>query len=204
MLMKKALRILKKTLLIILAIVIPLAFLAGVVWALDFTGVINFYKFAQKVPVVGTMLPVPEDEKAVKKTPLQLENEKLRSEVEEFRQRLKKETGNLQKKINSLQKELEAKERENEKLKSDKQGLQETVDSLEIWKEEQEGQKLSYESLGRYYAEMKPAKAASIMKNLDNDVTIGILLNLEDEQVTAILSAMEDAKAAEIVNGMRQ
>ncbi|KNZ70883.1 MgtE integral membrane protein [Thermincola ferriacetica] len=199
----KPFRILKKILLILFLLALIFGFIAAVLWALDFTGVLNVQKMGQKIPVVGKYI-ADDNNKQSEKSPLQLENEQLRMENRQLKEQLDRQKRQLSGEIEDIKHKLAVAEEKNKKLAKDKQSLQNTVDSLQEWKSQQEGQTLSYESLGRYYAEMKPDKAAQIMNNLPDDVTIGILLNLEDEQVTAILSAMDPKKAASIVDQMRK
>ncbi len=201
--MKKALRVIKKIALILLIIILTIAFIGGVIWALDFTGVINFYKTASKLPVVGKMIPKPEGTKP-KKTPLQLENEKLREGNKALQDNFAKQTAELQKKMQDAEHQLSVAEEKNKRLETEKKALKGTVDSLQLWKESQQGEDLNYKSLAKYYATMKPDKAVKIMENLDNDVVAGILLNLDEETAASMLSAMDPKKAADVMKQMKQ
>ncbi len=182
----------------VLIIVFSLGLLAGIVWVLDFFAVLNVYRTVQKIPVVGKMLPVKDEGKSkqagqVVLSPLETENKKLAGEIE----KLKKNAGDLEKR-------LEVANKEKQSLLEAKNSLQTTLDSLQAWKDQQEGTKLSYEKLAKYYAEMKPDAAVRIMSNLSDEVNIGILQNLGDEQAAKILSAMDPGKAAGIIDKMKR
>ncbi len=173
---------------------LSLGFLAGTVWALDYFAVVNISKIIREIPVVGKMLPAPKEGPSKKpKNPLEDENKKLSSEIE----RLKINAGGLEKRLEVIQKEKQS-------LVDLKNNLQATLNSLQTWKDQHEGAKLSYEKLAKYYAEMKPEAAVKIMNNLSDEVIIGILQNLNDEQVAKILSAMDPNKAAGLVDQMKQ
>ncbi|TLM91508.1 MAG: hypothetical protein FDZ75_06085 [Actinobacteria bacterium] len=94
--------------------------------------------------------------------------------------------------------------KEKQLLEAKNRGLQTKADELQAWKTEQQKQvvKTDFPQLAKYYAEMKPAKAAEIMKLLSDEMNVGILQNMEDDQVAKILSAMDPAKAADLVEQM--
>lgn len=57
----------------------------------------------------------------------------------------------------------------------------------------------TYQNLAGYYAGMKPAAAAQILKNQDTREVAGILANMDSDQAGEILSAMDPALAARLV-----
>lgn len=187
----------KRVLSRILIVIVSLGVIAGTVWVLDFFAVISVYNTVYKIPVIGKVLPEKQNSKTrkpkVEKNPLEDENKRLAAEIE----KLRKTTGELEKRLEVVNKEKQS-------LVDSKNGLQAALDSLQTLKDQQEGAKLSYEKLAKYYAEMKPASAVKIMENLSDEVNIGILQNLEDEQVAQILSAMDSTKAANLVDKMKQ
>jgi len=186
----------RKVLAAVSIIIIVLGLTAGIVWVLDRFAVIDAYGIAKKVPVAGKLLPEKKaDDKnskpAAKPNPLEEENRKLADDIN----RLKEDIGKLEKQVETANTEKNI-------LQEEKDSLKTALETLRSLQEEQEGAQISYESIAKYYAEMKPDAAVKIMNNLSEEVNIGILQYLEDEQVAAILSAMDPVKAADLVDKM--
>lgn len=56
--------------------------------------------------------------------------------------------------------------------------------------------------LARFYGEMKPANAAAVIKELDDETVLAIFSKMEDDQVAKILSVLEAERAARLTEDM--
>lgn len=182
-------------------IIIVLLVISAVAFLLDYLSILPVSRTVQKVPIVGR-LAAKEETVEVKDTA-----ELIAEAVSAEKKTAALETDRYKKKIGQMDQQTAVMSKEKQLLEAKNQGLQTKVDELQAWKNEQQQQqvpKADYTKLASFYAEMKPAKAAEIMKNLSDEMNIGILQNLEPDQTAKILSAMEPVEAArlvEIMNG---
>ena len=190
MAIKRAFKI-STILIFILLVVSAAAFL------LDYISILPVSGTLQKVPVVGK-LAAKKDEPAAKSAA-----EMVEEAVAEAKKSAAGEIERYKKKIGELEQQIANTSKEKELLEAKSKGLQTKVDELQAWKnEQQQAVKTDFSKLAKYYGEMKPAKAAEIMKNQSDEMNVGILQNMEDDQVARILSAMDPVKAADLVEQM--
>lgn len=190
MAIKRAFKI-STILIFILLVVSAAAFL------LDYLSILPVSGTLQKVPVVGK-LAAKKDEPAAKSAA-----EMVEEAVAEAKKSAAGEIERYKKKIGELEQQIANTSKEKELLEAKSKGLQTKVDELQAWKnEQQQAVKTDFSKLAKYYGEMKPAKAAEIMKNQSDEMNVGILQNMEDDQVARILSAMDPVKAADLVEQM--
>jgi hypothetical protein len=89
--------------------------------------------------------------------------------------------------------------------KDDKQQKQIVLSKKEIEKqkkEQQAAEKKRISKLARLYNEMKPADAAAVMDDLDDDMTIAILQKMDEGQASKILSVFDPDKSARLTKIM--
>lgn len=72
----------------------------------------------------------------------------------------------------------------------------EEVEKLTQQRQAEEKKRVS--KLARLYNEMKPADAAKILQDMDNDIVISIFQRMDESQVSQILTEFEVSRAAEI------
>lgn len=184
-------------------LIIVLLVVSAAAFLLDYLKVLPVAGLLQKVPVVGKL--AGKQEVAAKST-----EELIREAVAEAKKNSAAEVDRYKKKVGEMDQQSGIISKENELLEAKSRGLQTKVDELQAWKTQQEQQNAvntNYPKLASYYAEMKPAKAAEIMKNQSDEMNVGILKNLEGDQVAKILSAMEPSTAArlvELIGGKQQ
>ncbi|BBB93183.1 MAG TPA: magnesium transporter MgtE [Methylomusa anaerophila] len=69
-------------------------------------------------------------------------------------------------------------------------------------KQKQQEEAKRWSKMARLYDSMKPAEAAAILKQLDDNTVTAILNKMEDEQVAKILALFDPAKAADLTREM--
>lgn len=181
-------------------IIIILLVVSAIAFLLDYLSILPVSGMVQKVPIVGRL--AAKDEAVKVKDAAEL----IEEAVAEAKKTAAAETDRYKKKIGEMEQQAAVISKEKQLLEAKNQGLQTKVDALQAWKNTQQQQqqvaKTDFPKLAQYYAEMKPAKAAEIMKNLSDEMNVGILQNLEADQVAKILSAMEPGTAARLVELM--
>jgi flagellar motility protein MotE (MotC chaperone) len=110
-------------------------------------------------------------------------------------QSLKSEMWKIWQDIEAKRKDIESKKREIEKLRAEQ---------TEIKKKGSEAQSKELENTAKYFASMKPTKAASIMNNMDPKEVARILLKMNEKAASDILSRMDPKKAAEVTTYMER
>lgn len=69
-------------------------------------------------------------------------------------------------------------------------------------REEQEAEKKRVSKLARLYNSMKPADAAKIMADLDDEIAIAVLQKMDEAQAAKVLAAFEPAQSARLTQSM--
>ncbi|MBZ4653167.1 MAG: MgtE intracellular region [Peptococcaceae bacterium] len=164
-----------------LIILCLIAIVLGGLWAADKAGLIDLRIALQKIPVLSKYAkepaPVP---KIPVISPIEQENQKLRSDLKDFETK------------------LTAFENEKTKLLEQIYQLQQELTELRAYKEKNENKAIHAKQLALYYSEMKPEAIVKVMENLDDDTVITILPLLNKEQTGKILALMEPQRAARI------
>ncbi len=96
--------------------------------------------------------------------------------------------------IETLRKEVIKEKANIEKMYSELLGLKGMIKEREKQKDVEEEK--VYSNLAQVYGNMKPAKAAEILSNLDNPVIVQILLRMPPRKMAKVLSAMDPARSA--------
>jgi flagellar motility protein MotE (MotC chaperone) len=181
----------KKTLIIsILLIVLNIGLIIGLLYLLNYIGVVNAEAILSKLPGFKR--------RPVKITWTMLEEEelqKIRDSIEEKLKVLKKEEARLkvkEKKIEKREKELKLWE---EKLAEEERLFEERIAQYE-------DQEAKLNKLAKYYQSMNPREAALILENLDDMTVINILRRMKDETVAITLMKMDPKRASEISRKM--
>lgn len=180
---------LKKSLFIILAIVI----LLGAFYALIYFNIIKAPAFAQNLPFInqseGNLKP---------KSPLDREREE--------NARLKELISSKDNEILSLKKQLEEIEKKEESLEKAELGYKDEIaalqDSLDFLKSKQIDQASAYKNMASYYSEMDSKNAAELIAGLEDEDIIGIFEKMETEVVAEMLQEMPRDKAVNISQKM--
>lgn len=110
-------------------------------------------------------------------------------------------------KLMKKQRELEARERELKLLEKRVEEQINTLKQLSLEVEEKLNKISAIQDerlklLAKAYSEMKPAKAAQQLVNMDKDMAVKILSQLKSSQVASILSAMPPEKAAVLAEAL--
>lgn len=115
----------------------------------------------------------------------------------------------LQKTIEDLELDLAREQNTIARLEDSRQELQQELKQLkEETRLKQEtlehiqGTKLGYEKMAKYYSNMKKAKAAAILVELDDEAIIGILQYMDPDAASAILGEIEPQRAADLTKKM--
>lgn len=156
------------------------AVIIGGLWAANAAGFIQLKDYAKKIPLVSTFFkdPVPEENNIPTISPVEQENQDLRSQIKTLEERILALEGEKVKyleQISQMQQETSA-------LNSYKADTEKFIDNSK--------------QLAEYYKKMKPEAAVSIMNNLDDSTVLAILLLLDKEQASKILSLMDPQRAA--------
>lgn len=102
------------------------------------------------------------------------------------------EPDSVEKVLAELDKEREEKKKQQENIKE----LEQKIENLK--KEDEKKNDVNISKLAKVYNAMKPADAAQIMKNLNDELVIEILRRVKQRQAAKILSQLPPARAARI------
>lgn len=189
----------KKGFRLTLLIIAFIGIIIGVVYALDFLGIINFSNMASKVPIIGQYFS---DNKPLK---VNSDNNKGKNEqvkgLMEANQKLADSNKDLQNKLTVMNNQLN-------KINTEKSDLENKYNE-ELAKSQAQNdpsqknlEDEKYRKLAKYYSSMKPDAAVKIMNELDDYLVIEILNRVDADQTTKILSKMDPKKAANISKQM--
>ncbi|KUK13718.1 MAG: hypothetical protein H5T91_01105 [Synergistetes bacterium] len=160
------------------------------------------YPYAIKLPYIGKYVERFTSDLRTRFTPI----ERRRMELETWAKRLRELEEKLRKELSQKEAELEAEkkklEEEKAKLEEEKKRLAELMAKAT---QEFSGKAISEEEarrLASYYAAMRPADAAAIINNLDEDLAVAILKNLDYERAAKILTSLDPNKAARLISKM--
>lgn len=164
---------------IIITLIILIAVFVPVFWAAKAAG-FNISAFLSQMPVTRMFFKPPpqEEEPIIPVSPLEKENQELRSKVTE-----------LERKIADL-------EGEKTRILQEFAQYQQELVSLREYKEKSENFIVNTQQLASYYKEMKPEALAEIMDNMDDYSVLLILPLLDKEQSGKILDLMDPRRAA--------
>jgi flagellar motility protein MotE (MotC chaperone) len=118
----------------------------------------------------------------------------------------------LEKDISEKTKAIDRLTAENQKLNQEVTTLQATNKALKATAstpavkpaESDAAMAAKYKQLAAYYSNMKKAKAAAILAQLDDEYVIGILQNMESETAADVVSEMDPQRAAVLTKEMLQ
>lgn len=171
----------------VIGVILVLILLAG---AGIYLGLIKLPASFAKLPVVGALMPQTEDD--TKKVTVSKDLfDRTVGKLEKELAAAKKENADLSKTIRQLQQELKVAGQD--KTESQISPTSGTADSVD-----------KYKKLAEYYANMKKAKAAAIMAELDDDTVIGILQKMGSDTAAGVLSEMPPKRAAVLTKKMTQ
>lgn len=193
----------------ILLLISVLAVLAGLVYTLDWLGVIdagktiakltgdNPAKIADKSKQAAVK---PTAKSTAKSTAKRVTKEASQNSTDSRLETLQKENTQLKATAGNLQKQISALTAEKEALSQKQLSMEQEILNKDTAADSTSTKTDSFKQIAKYYAEMKPQDAVAILKNLDDDTVIGILVNLDSDQTAKILTAMDAKKAAQLIN----
>ncbi|MHB8170476.1 MAG: MotE family protein [Thermincolia bacterium] len=182
-------------------LVVPILVLGGTVYLLNWLGVIEVNRYAAKVPLVNKWVyedKVDAKKEVVKLDPLVAENKKLQEKIKQMETKVKETETKIADATTKNKKDKELLERQKQELEQNLKVLEDDVKAAQEAKAETEIKAAGYDKLALYYAQMKPKNAAAIMDKLDNQTVIGVLDRMESEQAAKILSLMDPERAAKL------
>lgn len=162
----------------------------------------SVYPYASRIPYIGKYVERFTSEMRTRFTPIERRRYELEvwaKRLRELEERLKREIAERESKLEEERRRLEE---ERNRLEEERRRLAELTESLS---KELSGKRISEEEakrLASYYAAMRPAEAAAILSNLDEDLAIAILRNLDQDKVAKILASLDPGKAAQLISKM--
>ncbi|MCR4400735.1 MAG: hypothetical protein QHH05_00990 [Syntrophomonadaceae bacterium] len=170
-----------KTALRVTVIVVVLVAVAGAWLGLMYARILPIASSIARLPVVGTLLARSDGEQQppeVDVAALQAENQQLKLQLQAKSRQVELLTARLR-------------EAQQSAAKPGDEGAAPPPDTDAVYKE-----------LAGYYSSIKPAKAALVFNELDDDTVIGILQQMEPDTAGQILAALAPARAAVITRKM--
>lgn len=164
---------------IIITLILLIAIFVPIFWAANSTG-FNINAWLSKMPVTKMFIkaPVMSEVNVIPVSPIEKENQELRSKITE-----------LENKVSSL-------EGEKTKIMSENAQSQQELIALREYKSQRENLIINTKQLASYYREMKPQAVVNIMNNMDDNTVLLILPLLETDQSGDILALMDPRRAA--------
>lgn len=167
----------KRLIITILILGVIFAF-AGLLLALNATGVFDIKAAMADMPVIGKRFQT--DDPLLIVEPLEDENKSLRKEIEE---------------LEALLAEREKTATDLNKLKEDYQQQIEQLEAKIITISQKDTQNAQ---LAQIYSKMEDVEAVRIFNNLDDDTVIGILIKIPTDKTASFLAAMDPIRAAKL------
>lgn len=165
--------------LIITILILGIVFaLAGLLLALNATGVFDLKTAMADMPLVGKRFQT--DDPVMIIAPLEDENKSLKKEIEELEELLKE-------KDLAMQNFDTAKEEYERKILS----LEEKM--IEISQKD-----IQSAQLAQIYSQMEDREAVRIFDNLDDNTVVGILVKIPSDKTASFLAAMDPIRAAKL------
>lgn len=191
----------KKFFKVLILIILILLVMAGAVYVLVRSGILQAPRFLPSLPVVGQFFGSKEESK---QDPAQVkmnrENQILQHSVKQKEnelEQLQKELGSVRGELNkSKQNQIQTRE-EFDKVY---QQLLDLQDSKSGAKSNEKAE--AYKDMAQYFAEMKVKDAADILGRLKDEDVIGVLSEMEKDTAAEVLQNMERNKAAAVTRKM--
>jgi len=164
---------------VIITLILLVAILVPIFWAASSAG-FNVTAVLSRMPVTKMFFAPPAEEPPdiIPISPLEKENQELRSTIAQ------------------LEGKIAALEGEKTKIMQEQAELQQELADLRAYKSQREDLIINSRQLASFYKEMKPEAVARIMENMDDNTVLLVLPLLDKEQSGKILSLLDPQRAA--------
>lgn len=191
----------KKALKVFILIFLILMVMAGAIYVLLRSGILEAPRFLPSLPVVGQYF-APTEEVQIDPALLKAnqEKEQLQNSVNQKEQELEQ----LQTELNSLQGQLKKSKQTQSQAKEELDKVSQQLLTLQNSNSNTSStdKAEAYKDIAQYFGEMKVKDAADILGRLKDEDVIGILGEMEPDTAAEILQNMDRNKAASVTRKM--